>query len=108
MASRDRIGRVWPSPLVGGVGFARALEDRRALLTVSLTLGECDLDGAGLDHLRDHSMLASGFAARSRRRDGAGAAAAIAVAARLSASRDAFGDGRGSHPRVNQRMSALP
>ena len=32
VASRDRVGRVWASPLVGGVGFASALDDRRVLL----------------------------------------------------------------------------
>src|ERR1035438_1713588 len=40
VASRDGCGRVWASPLVGGVGFARALDDRRVLLTGAPTPGD--------------------------------------------------------------------
>lgn len=33
VAGRDEQGRMWASPIVGGVGFARVLDERRVLLT---------------------------------------------------------------------------
>jgi predicted pyridoxine 5'-phosphate oxidase superfamily flavin-nucleotide-binding protein len=33
VAGQDEQGRMWASPIVGGIGFARALDERRVLLT---------------------------------------------------------------------------
>jgi predicted pyridoxine 5'-phosphate oxidase superfamily flavin-nucleotide-binding protein len=40
LASRDGGGRVWASPLVGGIGFARVLDERRVLLAGAPTPGD--------------------------------------------------------------------
>lgn len=40
VAGQDAQGRVWASPIVGGAGFARVLDDRRLLLTAALVPGD--------------------------------------------------------------------
>jgi predicted pyridoxine 5'-phosphate oxidase superfamily flavin-nucleotide-binding protein len=40
VARRDGAGRVWASPLIGGVGFASALDDRQVLLAGEPTPGD--------------------------------------------------------------------
>jgi predicted pyridoxine 5'-phosphate oxidase superfamily flavin-nucleotide-binding protein len=63
IAGADRDERVWASPLAGGIGFARALDDHRVILAADPPAG--DPLEAALEHARI-GVLAIEFATRLR------------------------------------------
>ena len=64
-ASQDQHGRVWASLLAGGIGFARALDDRRILLAGVPAPGDLLEDAPDQARARI-GVLAIKFATRQR------------------------------------------